>query len=121
MVDITSFWIAFIIAGFAVLGFGVALSENIRDNCNATKSQIFLCFLSFAVGIYLTASGIGMGMSNTCPNCGEVVQTEFCTSCGAEVGLETVVPVCSECGAEYDTKFCGDCGAKMEAAEGASK
>ena len=50
----------------------------------------------------------------TCPDCGAVMATNFCTQCGARK-LEKIV--CADCGTEYPADsgvaFCGNCGAKL--------
>lgn len=113
MVDISSFWILFLVIGIAMLGFFVALMEELRTPSKEDKKRIILCIISFVIGIGLTVGGVVLGEKNSCPNCHEFMNTEFCTSCGTSMDQDALVPACPACGAKYDTVYCGNCGARM--------
>ena len=64
-----------------------------------------------------SACSFAEGGEWTCPDCGAVNTTNFCTKCGAKKPDEIICPTC---GAKYpagtDTAFCGDCGTKLQQA-----
>lgn len=88
----------------------------------------------FLAGIYLTCKGFEWGLcfrelaagfvcillavvliagyfatQPTCPACGKIAKTDYCTSCGQLVE-ENIDPTCPECGEVCRTDFCGSCG-----------
>lgn len=54
-----------------------------------------------------------MMIKRKCPNCGEIVESKFCTSCGQDLTGPNVVKICPNCGIETTSKFCTGCGTKL--------
>jgi len=48
-----------------------------------------------------------------CPNCGEVVESKFCTSCGHDLTGSDIIKICPKCGTETASKFCTGCGTSL--------
>ena len=48
-----------------------------------------------------------------CPNCGAIVESKFCTSCGQDLTGPDIVKICPKCGTETTSKFCTGCGTKL--------
>ena len=48
-----------------------------------------------------------------CPNCGAVVESKFCTSCGQDLTGPNIIKICPNCGTETTSKFCTGCGTKL--------
>ena len=52
-------------------------------------------------------------MKRICPNCGAIVESKFCTSCGHDLTGPDIVKICPNCGTETASKFCTGCGTKL--------
>ena len=48
-----------------------------------------------------------------CPNCGEIVESKFCTSCGHDLTGPDIIKICPKCGTETASKFCTGCGTSL--------
>lgn len=93
------------VVGFILIVFGIL---TWRDETNTGW-----CLFLVMAGILLVAIGAYAKFDPVCLNCGELVDTAYCTSCGLSMEQEVTVPTCPGCGASYDTDFCGDCGSKI--------
>ena len=52
-------------------------------------------------------------MKKKCPNCGAIVESKFCTSCGHDLTGPEIIKICPDCGTETASKFCTGCGRKL--------
>lgn len=97
--------------------FGVALLlavgffvEALFNKTGEEKTRFGLMTAFFVV--CFCTSLISILCYPVCPNCGEKVNTDYCTYCGQMVE-ENIVPTCPQCGEACRTDFCGDCGAPV--------
>lgn len=54
-----------------------------------------------------------MMIKKKCPNCGAIVESKFCTSCGKDLTGPEIIKICPNCGTETASKFCTGCGTKL--------
>ncbi len=93
--------------------FGVSLFQFLGMIKGQDKEEtVRFGMRTFFFGALVVLSVIFLATFPVCANCGEKVNTDYCTSCGQLVEKE-ISPTCSECGTECDTAFCGDCGTPM--------
>lgn len=108
-----------LIISFAV---GVALLTCLCFLVGAWRGRDEECKIRFGIQFVIWAVVFLLSLSEVvtypvCSNCGEKVNSDYCTHCGAIVE-ENITPTCPECGEVCHTNFCGDCGTKMDLEEG---
>ena len=73
-------------------------------------SNLVIGAISIIVVVFLVVGHFRV--QPTCPACGEIVKSDYCTYCG-QIVEENIESTCPGCGAEWDSAFCGDCGNSM--------
>ena len=82
-----------------------------KGRINSYEGPVLLIIISLALTIFCI-SGYLHGINSKCDNCGETIDTEYCTNCGTPTHEPESVYVCENCRKEIDTNYCGDCGGK---------
>ncbi len=76
--------------------------------------RMIMTFLLATVLAAAAACAQAEGENWTCPDCGRVNTTRFCTYCGQARPERIVCPGCGKIySADPETRFCGDCGTRL--------
>lgn len=95
------------IFGVALVIAAAFLIEAFHNRNGEEKTRFGLMTAFFAV--CFCVSLINTLCYPVCSNCGERVNTDFCTSCG-HIVEENITPTCPACEEMCRTDFCGNCG-----------